>query len=177
MIFARDLAAGGTPERNLANLGKVNFQVRNWPGIDGQEWCRLTIDSCVLTSGIEDLFNDGDDDSGGEDDGYRRIDVLVRRDDLVRQFRDLLAAIADHPCLPSEYLDSGPKLDDEEWGQIDQSFETEWEDGVAAGRYGGGDFAYLDFIARKWAEAVIRPDRVAFVESYRSMLRTLKIPD
>jgi hypothetical protein len=154
--FIQALAAGGFPRMSLRDIGTSQFTAQ--PSI-AEGCCRLVVNS--------------------EMDGIVQIlDTVTSRNELVAQLSDLAAAIGSHPCYVHEYLLHGthPSKD---YDRAAGAAEDAWTAEVATNRPADdGDDAKTDFVARHVSATLTLPeDRLAWAEDYRTMLRTLKIPD
>lgn len=155
--FVRTLAAGGEPHATLSDRTYSHFVVQNSP-VPGM--CRLYVNA-LPEAALE----------------RRVFDVLTDREKLVIQFRQLTTAIADHPwfahlqichcCLPEADYDRALDLAEAEWGA-----------GVADGRWPDDIDAKEAFEAAKLvAEVSLPPECGRLAAKYRTMLRSLEIPE
>lgn len=104
------------------------------------------------------------------------LDVLVDRQALIGKFRTFLAALADHPCFGPMWLCHAGLLS-EPYDTISDEADQLWERGVHEGRWEDDWDAGEDFRAAYISKRVpLLPESVAYIDQYRAMLRTLKIP-
>lgn len=154
--FVQILESGGTPHATLCNLGPTDVvtQPESEPGL-----CRLHI-------------------LDYQDEEIEKIDVVVERAELIREFRKFLTAIADHPCLAHSYLCCG-EFPDDLYEAASEAAEAEGEAALKEGRFQPDDWvAECDFVERRIAMHLSLTENLApVVKKYQDMLRTLVIPD
>ena len=155
--FVQVLASGGLPHAALADYANSHFVVQAGPepGL------------CYLHMKISQ--NDGEH--------HLRIDVLTERTRLVEQFCSLAHAIADHLNFGHQFLFHG-WLSGTDYDRVWEAAEAEWKRGVEEGLFPDDFDAEQEFAAsRVVAEVALPPEWALEVDQYRTMLRTLEIPD
>lgn len=151
--FVGILVAGGAPHAALANRATSHWIVQDHD-IPGR--CRFYLNV-------------------SQEQQHCAIDAVVEREQLVTQFRNLTAAIADHPHLAHQFLC---------WGQHSDAYEKEadaaefeWRRGIHEGRYPDDHEAWerfeLEWIA---ARVPLLVESRKYADRYKAMLRTLEIP-
>jgi hypothetical protein len=154
--FTQVLAADGAPHAALADRATAHFVVQDGPAT---HLCRFHIESYDEAAGRTET-----------------IDVLTDRRELVRHFRNLAAAIADHPFFSHHFV-CHCCLPDAEYDRVSDVAELEWAIGVHAGRFPDDFDVQEQFVAARIASEVTLPDGCAEVaREEQAMLRSLESP-
>ncbi|WP_202306156.1 hypothetical protein [Mesorhizobium sp. L-8-10] len=152
--FIQILAAGGEPHAALAERATAHFVVQDGPD---PHLCRFYLE--VRRNGEAEI-----------------IDAITDREALLRQFRSLSTAIANHPCFAHHYV-CHCCLNDAEYERASDAADSEWQDGVKAGQFPDDWDAAQEFAAaRIVAEVPLPEDCALLADEERMMLRALAVP-